>query len=548
MRISVILFVRDLRSVMFSRDEIKEKFDNALGSGDVYVCYQPQMNHITGQMIGAEALIRWEDPDDGFQSPADFIPVLEEEGLIFKADLFVFEEVCKLIKSLMEKGPLPVPISVNMSQLDITGRNSYVESIEAIRSRYNIPVKYLRIEITETFAIHGKDPIVNALSELHGYGYLVEMDDFGSGYSSLNILKDLAVDIIKLDMGFLRDGSGARGGAIMGSIMQMAKWLDTPVIAEGVETKEQADYMSSIGCRYIQGYLYSKPVKEAEFVKKLMESKRELKLTSVLYEDIDTGKFWDPDSMESLLFNSFVGPAVIFTYENGNTEIIRVNRKYIKELGIDIDETQILSSDPWAGYDASNRRIYEDTIQAAVISGDEEECETWRQIETRFCGGDYICIRSTMRVIGRAGDQVLFYATIRNVTAEKKIADNEKKFRMASDQNNTFAWEYTIATKEMRPCSRCMRVLGFPSLIKDYPEPAIADGTFPEDYADMYRQWHKDLADGARELEAIIPLTKDRIPFIVRYTAEFDEAGRPYKAYGSATMVVDSERWEQDGV
>lgn len=533
---------------MFSRDEIKEKFDNALGSGDVYVCYQPQMNHITGQMIGAEALIRWEDPDDGFQSPADFIPVLEEEGLIFKADLFVFEEVCKLIKSLMEKGPLPVPISVNMSQLDITGRNSYVESIEAIRSRYNIPVKYLRIEITETFAIHGKDPIVNALSELHGYGYLVEMDDFGSGYSSLNILKDLAVDIIKLDMGFLRDGSGARGGAIMGSIMQMAKWLDTPVIAEGVETKEQADYMSSIGCRYIQGYLYSKPVKEAEFVKKLMESKRELKLTSVLYEDIDTGKFWDPDSMESLLFNSFVGPAVIFTYENGNTEIIRVNRKYIKELGIDIDETQILSSDPWAGYDASNRRIYEDTIQAAVISGDEEECETWRQIETRFCGGDYICIRSTMRVIGRAGDQVLFYATIRNVTAEKKIADNEKKFRMASDQNNTFAWEYTIATKEMRPCSRCMRVLGFPSLIKDYPEPAIADGTFPEDYADMYRQWHKDLADGARELEAIIPLTKDRIPFIVRYTAEFDEAGRPYKAYGSATMVVDSERWEQDGV
>ena len=541
MRIFVILFMKDLRNAMFSRDEIKEKFDNALGSGDVYVCYQPQMNHITGQMIGAEALIRWRDPDDGFQSPADFIPVLEEEGLIFKADLFVFEEVCKLIKSLMKKDTLPVPISVNMSQLDITGRNRYVESIEAIRSRYNIPVKYLRIEITETFAIHGKDPIVNALSELHRYGYLVEMDDFGSGYSSLNILKDLEVDIIKLDMGFLRDGSGARGGAIMGSIMQMAKWLDTPVIAEGVETKEQADYMSSIGCRYIQGYLYSKPVKEAEFVKKLMESKRELNLTSVLYEDIDTGKFWDPDSMESLLFNSFVGPAAIFTYENGNTEIIRVNRKYIKELGIDIDENQILSSDPWAGYDAANRRIYEDTIQAAVISCDEEECETWRQIETRFCGSDYICIRSAMRVIGRAGDQVLFYATIRNVTAEKKIADNEKKFRMASDQNNTFAWEYTIATKEMRPCSRCMRVLGFPSLIKDYPEPAIADGTFPEDYADMYRQWHKDLADGARELEAIIPLTKDRIPFIVRYTAEFDEAGRPYKAYGSATMVVDKE-------
>ena len=110
---------------------------------------------------------------------------------------------------------------------------------------------------------------------------------------------------------------------------------------------------------------------------------------------------------------------------------------------------------------------------------------------------------------------------------------------MAREQNNTVAWAYDIATREMRPCSRCMRVLGFPPLIRDYPEPAIADGTFPEDYADMYRKWHDELAEGVTELEAVIPLTRDRIPFIVRYTAEFDSAGRPYKAYGSATKVVE---------
>ena len=145
-------------------------------------------------------------------------------------------------------------------------------------------------------------------------------------------------------------------------------------------------------------------------------------------------------------------------------------------------------------------------------------------------------------MIGKSGDSFLFYGMIRNITAEKKryseILDSERRFKMASEQVNIYYWEYTIATKEMRPCFRCMRDLGLPALVTNYPEPAIEMGIFPPDYADMYRDWHRQVAEGVKELEAVIPLTVGRVPFRVKYTTEFDENGNPVKAYGSAALVV----------
>ena len=156
------------------------------------------------------------------------------------------------------------------------------------------------------------------------------MDDFGSGYSSLNILKDLDVDIIKLDMNFLNGNIGGRGGTIISSMVQMTKWLNTPVIAEGVETIEQADYMKSIGCYYIQGYLYAKPVKKDEFLDEVKRLEHETQNEAGKFiKEIGSGAFWNPDSMETLLFNNFVGPAAIFTYTKGTVETLRVNQKYI---------------------------------------------------------------------------------------------------------------------------------------------------------------------------------------------------------------------------
>ncbi len=132
---------------------------------------------------------------------------------------------------------------------------------------------------------------------------------------------------------------------------------------------------------------------------------------------------------------------------------------------------------------------------------------------------------------------------IRNITSEKNsfnaMLDTERRFKMASEQVNIYFWEYTVSTKEMRPCFRCMRDLGLPPLLRNYPDSAIEMGIFPPEVADMYRDWHVQVANGVKELEAIIPLTPERIPFHVRYTTEFDENGHPVKAYGSAALVVD---------
>ncbi|MBR6230057.1 MAG: EAL domain-containing protein [Eubacterium sp.] len=528
-----------------TEDEIVESVDEAIKNGDIYAVFQPQINHATGRMVGAEALMRWKHPEFGMQYPATFIPVMEAYDLVFRADLHIFEEVCQVQRYCLDNHIPLVPLSFNMSRYDIY-RHDYVEKIEEIRKKYDIPVKFLRVEITESSAIGGMEILQMAINRLHEYGYLVEMDDFGSGYSSLNILKDLDVDIIKLDMRFLSGGVGGRGGTIISSIIQMTKWLNTPVIAEGVETSDQADYMESIGCYYVQGYLYFRPIDRDEFILQLKTTDHEpLSPAMNLIRTMDAGKFWDPDSLETLIFSNFVGAAAVMTYRNGKLEILRINKKYIREIGMNMDEKELIGTDPWDSYDETNKALYEATIKKAIRTRDEETCETQRRVCSKSCGDTMIWVRTDLRVIGQAGDEFLIYAMIKNITSEKEqlmaVIDSERKFRYASDQVNIYAWEYIFATKDMRPCFRCMRDLHLPPVVKNYPEPVFENGLFPMDYKESYYELLQNLENGLESADVIIPLTVGRIPFHVRYTTEFDETGKPLKAYGSATLVVDGE-------
>ena len=523
--------------------ELIDSLDEAVEKGHIFVCYQPKMNHSTGRMIGAEALMRWKDPEYGMQYPSDFIPVLENNDLISKADLRVFEDVCRFQRKCIDSGVSTVPISFNMSRYDIYNKD-YVELIEEIRRKYDVPVKLLHVEITESSAIGGMELVTNVLDKLHGYGYIVEMDDFGSGYSSLNVLKDLNVDYIKLDMRFLSGSIGGRGGTIISAIVQMTKWLNTPVIAEGVETLVQADYMKSIGCRYVQGYLYSKPITEDEFFEKLEKIAKEPVAAAIeLTTKMDAAKFWDPNSLETLIFNNYVGGAAIFTYKDGKIELLRVNKKYIKEIGMNMTEKEVLGTDPFECVDENNKKIYEDTLKRAVESNEEETCETWRTMCSKICGEDKICVRSFIRLIGKTDEQYIFYTMVQNITSEKKkfesLYDSERKFFMAAEHTNSYAWEVDLDTMDMRPCFRCMRDLNVPPIVHNYPEPLIETGLFPPDYADYYRDWMRRLKEGVGTLDAVIPLTVGRVPFRVRYTTEFDENNRPLKAYGSAALVID---------
>lgn len=538
-----MLYMSENSRYFMNKNEFLANAEKAFEEKQFCVYYQPQYNYMSGRIVGAEALVRWIHPEYGMQSPGDFIPVFEENGLITRLDLYVFEEICSFISRCGGTDIKTVPISFNVSRYDVIS-GDFIERIEEIRQKYDIPVTNLRAEITESSMIGGNDHMAKIVHKFQSLGYVVEMDDFGSGYSSLNVLKDIEVDIIKLDMAFMRGNITKRGGIIISSIIRMANWLGTPVIAEGVETPEQAEYLKSIGCIYIQGFLFSKPVPENEYVNMLRNIKSDVLAPGMkLIDKLDAEKFWSPESFETLVFNNFVGGAAVISFKDDEIETLRVNERYLKELGMNMNQQDIILNQKNLNFDEKNKQIYIDTINRSIVSNDYETCVTWREVFSQCCGEDSLCIESTMRVIGRAEGQYLLYVLIRNITHEKKmymkLYDSEKKFRTAGEQANIYCWEYTIDTKEMRPCFRCMRDLGLPPLLENYPEPVIESGLFPPDYADMYRDWHKQLAEGAEHLEAIIPLTVNRIPFHVRYTAEFDENGHPYKAYGSATQVVD---------
>jgi len=533
-------YTEDLRNAMLSEQEIVGMMTTALAEKQFIVHFQPQYNHSNGKLVGAEALVRWQHPERGIIMPGSFIPVFEKNGFISKIDLYVFEQVCIFQRGQLDMNKPTVPISVNLTRYDLF-QSDFVDQMEILRKKHDVPSELIRIEITESAIVGSNQHAAEVIEKLHACGYVVEMDDFGSGYSSLNVLKDIKMDILKLDMKFLSDEeTNNRGGIVLSSIVRMAKWLNLPVIAEGVERVHQADYLRSIGCDYMQGYLYSKPMPVGEYENLLQNSdisktKRQLELI----DNFDANNFWNPESQETLIFNSYVGAANIFCYQDGTIEVTRVNQKYIRELGSGVTEMSILTTDPLEYFDRENRQVFTDCLERAIASGGEEICEYWRRIPGR--NDDRICMRSSIRMIGRSGDAYLFYESIRNITSEKdavaEIMHRETLFRIAQEQINIYYWEYDVRTRIMKPCYRCMRDLGLPPIVANYPEPAIEMGIFPPEVADMYREMHRKIENGAAELSADIPLTSERVLFRVRYTTEFDDDGNPIKAHGSATLI-----------
>lgn len=525
--------------------QVQEEFENGMKEKQFVAYFQPQYNHSTEMMIGAEALARWIHPERGLVSPGIFIPALEESKQIVELDFYIFEYACAFIRKCMNEKLHIIPVSTNFSRYDIF-EEGFIDRLEEIRKRYGIPVKYLRMELTESIAMEHELELNGIIEKLNTLGYLVEMDDFGSGFSSLNVLKDISFDIMKLDMKFMSSiTQNNRAGIILSSIVKMAQWLDMPIIAEGVETKEQSNFLRSIGCDYIQGYLYSKPLPEDEFYRMIRDGKLgKFHSDMELIDNLDACTFWTPESLDTLIFSNYVGAAVVFEYEDGKVSVSRVNKKYLKELGMNLSEKDVIAGDMLAQMDEEDRRKYIATIERAIESQDEEECETWRNMKSACCGEERLLLRSYIRMIGKSKKDYLFYAMVRNITAEaihtNSILDSEKRLKAVSEQINAYYWEYTVANKEMRPCFRCMRDLGLPAVVTNYPDCAIEMGIFPPEVADMYRDWHVQIANGVKFLEAVIPLTLDRIPFHIRYTTEFDETGNAIKAYGSAILVAES--------
>ena len=255
--------------------EVINYIPTAIKNGEIHVWYQPQYNYKTKKITGAEALVRWKQEGKGFISPAYFIPILEETGLIYDLDLFVWERACQDLKHWNELGYHKY-ISVNVSRSDIKDDNDISEIFNNLIKKYNLTSDQLRIEITESAYMENPKKLIEATNKLRKLGFQVEMDDFGSGYSSLNMLKDLPVDRIKLDLNFLTStGDLKKSHIIISSVIKMFSSLDVKMIAEGVETKEQADFLLNEGCADMQGYYFYKPMPLEDYSKLITNKKKD---------------------------------------------------------------------------------------------------------------------------------------------------------------------------------------------------------------------------------------------------------------------------------
>lgn len=256
-----------MRQQVLKEQKIINAMEMAIQNKEFTLYLQPKYDIEKGAIIGAEALVRWISLENGFISPGDFIPVFENNGFVYEVDKFIWEESCRYLRKWLDEGREVHPISVNVSRIDLYDPK-LVQHLVDLREKYQLPSQYLELEITESAYTEDPEQIITITRQLREAGFVILMDDFGTGYSSLNMLKDIQIDVLKLDMGFLKSSDySAKGGNILTAILKMAESLKIQTIAEGVETKEQVEFLKSIGCKYVQGFYYSKPLPVDEFEK-----------------------------------------------------------------------------------------------------------------------------------------------------------------------------------------------------------------------------------------------------------------------------------------
>lgn len=380
---------------------------------------QPQCNMMTGKIIGMESLVRWNHPDRGVVHPGEFIPLLERNGLITNLDLYLWEQVCVWIRSRIDQGCRPLPVSVNVSRIDIYSIN-VTEVLKELVERYEIPVSLLEVEITESAYSEDYDLIRRLVDDLRKAGFTVLMDDFGSGYSSLNMLKDVNVDVIKIDTKFLEmdETSIKRGAGILETIVRLARLMKMRVIAEGVEKKEHVVLLGEMGGLYGQGYYYYRPMPVEEMEQLLIDQKK------VDYRGIETRKLeeihledlFNRDVTSEMMLNNMLGGIALYEVYGDTFELLRVNEGYYRVTGcnpVDLEERRRMISGQVHREDRQKvlelfRQAYENPL-----GGAEDTVRRYR------LNGEMMWLHMKVFFLREQDDHRLYYGSVSDATGQK---------------------------------------------------------------------------------------------------------------------------------
>ena len=413
-----------MREQVIKEQEIINYIPTAFEEQQFEVYLQPQYDGVKKEIVGAEALARWNHPELGLVYPGLFIPVMEANGMITLLDIYIIEQVCIVLQQLYkeEKVSKDFSIAVNISRIDTFNNNIVNKTLELLE-KYNIPITSIRLEITESAYIEQHEQVSSFVKNLKEKGFIIEMDDFGSGYSSLNALKDVPVDTLKLDLKFLAGENSQKGGIIINSVIRMAKWLNIPVIAEGVETVEQAEYLKSMGCKYMQGYYFARPMAVGKFIELLEENKQ---VSSIVREDVDNEiskleTLLDSKNINTILFEK-MGGAIVMEYYNGNLEMIMVNDSFYEVLQVERNEYESYQLHMQDFLNDGERKIFMEKINILLEKG---EVVFELPIERK---NKVIWAEFNMTILSNIYFRYTIVMTIEDVTENKEMKKKIKEF------------------------------------------------------------------------------------------------------------------------
>lgn len=262
---SVMVFKPQMIESIYREIEIISSVDDALDNHEMMAYYQPKFDSDTQSIVGAEALVRWKKNDGTMVYPDQFIEAIERSGKVVDVDYYMYDEVFRFLRNRIDSGKKVVPVSMNVSRVHLKDL-MIIQYVKELMAKYGIPAEYLEFELTETVFMKDSDNAFKLIEELHGMGIKVSMDDFGSGFSSLNLISEMSIDIIKLDRCFLHSAFiKDKERVVLTNIVNMIKELEMESLCEGVESVQQSDFLKSIGCDVQQGFYFSKPIPEHNF-------------------------------------------------------------------------------------------------------------------------------------------------------------------------------------------------------------------------------------------------------------------------------------------
>ena len=542
----VALYDPGMREALVLEREVVAGIESALREDRIELFLQPKCNIRTGKIVGAEALARWRHPERGIVAPGEFIPLIERNGLVRSLDLRVWEKTAAWIRGLIDEGVQPVPVSVNVSRADIYLVDVAAE-LHALVERYGIEPSLIEVEITESAYSERPDRIVAAFDELAERGFTVLMDDFGSGYSSLNMLKDINVDVLKIDMRFL-DRDDRRSKDIMESVIRMARWLDLPVIAEGVETREQVNFLLDVGCSYAQGYYYARPMEAAAFEALLTDGSKvqheQCALQDARRPILDFRDLLHENTISDRMLSSIIGSVALYSYADGDLRLIRGNEAYrrlIATLGEGVNGAEEGGSLLPFVHDEDRDALVaaaEETVRSCPDDGVEVVV---RRMGTNGCHWHKMRLFHLNTTNGSA----TVYGSVTDVTERMEYMEalrkSEQRFEMTLEASGPVVFELDIPTRTARYSEFLQQAFGLAETVANAPEGFIEQGTVAEESIEDFRAIYRDLYAGAPRTSAVVRAIMgdgSRAWNRVTLLAMPNEAGAPVKAVGLVENVT----------